>query len=119
MDHYRIVAVFIVFFLPYLFKKLLGADDLSPVFAEDPEDIELDGCQCQLSFIIDAFMRIAVQEKTAEINDVFLRTVSFVVFGRPPQLGFDTVSYTHLDVYKRQTVWIPDWRSHRQDAAAG
>ena len=89
MDHYRIVAVFIVFFLPYLFKKLLGADDLSPVFTEDPENIKLDGCQCQLSFIIDAFMRIAVQEKTAEINDVFLRTVSFVVFGRPPELGFE------------------------------
>ena len=29
-------------------------------------------------------------------------------------LGYEAVSYTHLDVYKRQSLSRPTWRSHRK-----
>ena len=83
MDHHRIVAVFVVFFLPDLLKELLGADDLPPVLAENPENVKLDGREGQFSLIRNTFVGIPVQEKPTEVDDVLLRPISLIVLRGP------------------------------------
>ena len=49
-----------------------------------------------------------------QLMDEFIRNNKKVVIAAdraPKDLSMDAVSYTHLDVYKRQLFWCPDYTS--------
>ena len=56
MHHNGIVAVFVVLLLPDLPEQFLGANHLSPVLTEQPQNIKFQRGQGQLPLIISTFM---------------------------------------------------------------
>ena len=108
LDHHRVVGIE-VFLAPGLFKQLLAGQHPPPVFAQQPQQVEFDGGQYQGLIVQGAGVGFLVDDQPVEIDDRgFLRPL--VVPGGPAQLGLDPVSYTHLDVYKRQVKPWERWR---------
>ena len=81
MHHHCIVAVFIVFLMPYFLEQLLGADHLAPVLAQEPENVKLYGGECERDLVVNALMGRPVQEKPAEINDLPRLLPTVIVLG--------------------------------------
>src|SRR5699024_9230468 len=49
------------------------------VLTEQPQNVKLDRSQCQIFFIEDTLVGIAVQKQTAKINDIALRPAAVIV----------------------------------------
>jgi hypothetical protein len=89
MSHNGVVAVHILF-LPDGLEKFLGGNHLPPVLAEIPENVELDGGQCEIHAVQGTLMAVLADIKAPEIMFVSLLTVLGVVPSVPSKLGLDS-----------------------------
>ena len=88
MNHHGVVAVQVLF-PPDLLEKPLGADDLPPVLAEHPQDVELNGRQEQGPLVESTLVGLPVDDQPGKVDDVPDVGLGLVVPGGPPELGLD------------------------------
>ena len=73
MHHDGIGTIFIVFFLPYLHKERLGADDPAEVFAQDAQNFKFCRRQGQRALVECTGMACNIHCKSPDAEQLRLR----------------------------------------------